>query len=339
MTSEQNQEGHEGQLREEAATWWAVMHGEDADRRQAEFDAWLNRGTYHRSAYNRIAEIHAIGKHLKDDPELAAPLPPTSPKRTVAKRLIPIALFASGILAGAWSYREISGRQSLPPIADASGSMQPFAKSTVQLLSTRVGEIRPINLEDGTLLILDTDSVARVSFRPDLRSVSLERGRARIRLAGDPRPFRLSAGQATVIASNGQFDIDRTSNRETKIIMISGSAQVTALDAGGSSLELGAGQAMTIAPGASGAPIVSQAADAWPTGSIDVDNMTLADLVRQANRYSTSPIVIADPAIGSLRISGHFRINDTASLANRLAALFDLSAQKTEMGGWVLQQK
>ena len=66
MTDGEQPETPDGQLREEAADWWAVMHGPEADARREEFEAWLDRGSYHRSTYNRMGEIHALGKHLKD---------------------------------------------------------------------------------------------------------------------------------------------------------------------------------------------------------------------------------------------------------------------------------
>src|SRR5690242_17972648 len=56
-----------GQLRQEAATWFARMRGPDADRYREAFDDWLARGALHRSAYNRIAETFSAGKTLKEE--------------------------------------------------------------------------------------------------------------------------------------------------------------------------------------------------------------------------------------------------------------------------------
>lgn len=54
-----------GRLRDEAAEWFAVMRGPDAEVRRAEFEAWLERQAIHREAYNRIAETFSLGKALK----------------------------------------------------------------------------------------------------------------------------------------------------------------------------------------------------------------------------------------------------------------------------------
>ena len=56
-----------GQLFEEAAGWFARMRGPDAEASREEFEAWLARGALHRSAYNRAAEVFAMGKLLEEE--------------------------------------------------------------------------------------------------------------------------------------------------------------------------------------------------------------------------------------------------------------------------------
>ena len=57
----------EDQLLQEAAAWFARMRGPDAEASRDEFEAWLARGALHRRAYNRAAEIFAMGKVLGDN--------------------------------------------------------------------------------------------------------------------------------------------------------------------------------------------------------------------------------------------------------------------------------
>src|SRR3546814_2384163 len=92
-----------GNLRDEAAEWFAIMRGPDADARREEFEAWLARGALHRTAYNKIAETFSIGKGLKedapDDAGSAAPSP-ASQKPGILKMAV-LALFlvvASAVL-------------------------------------------------------------------------------------------------------------------------------------------------------------------------------------------------------------------------------------------------
>jgi transmembrane sensor len=51
----------------------------------------------------------------------------------------------------------------------------------------------------------------------------------------------------------------------------------------------------------------------------------LADLVADANRYATKPLVLASPDLADLRLSGTFRIRDTRKLAENIGDLLGLA--------------
>lgn len=324
MTNGEQPEPQNGQLREEAATWWAVMHGPDAEVQREEFEAWLDRGSYHRSAYNRMGEIHALGKHLMDDPDLATSVDGPAPRsRLPRKYLLPVAIFASGLLVGSWSYRQATTQRLIPPVEDASSDTKPYQRIASQTFSTQIGEVRTIGLDDGTKITLDTDSLIAVSYRPDARLLRLQRGRARIAVGADQRPFKLLVGSRSVVASRATLDAEQRTQAITVVHMVTGDANI---GPGGEQpgIALAAGQTATIDPATPAVTPVAEPTSTWPTGTIDVDRMSLADLVTASNRYSKIQIVLASADLGALRVSGRFRINDTRALAQRLASLFDL---------------
>jgi len=247
MTNGEQPDTPNGQLREEAATWWAVMHGPEADSRREEFEAWLDRGSYHRSAYNRMGEIHALGKHLKDEPDLAAKAAsPRPPRRGPGKIVLPVTIFASGLLIGSWTYRQITAPRLLPPIQDVSASTVPYQRIAAQSLSTRIGEVRTVGLSDGTQVTLDTDSLVLVSFHPDARLLRLERGRARITVGADPRPFRVVADGTTLVASHATLDAARSGQVGVAVHILIGSATITGNEARGTPIALAAGQSARV---------------------------------------------------------------------------------------------
>jgi transmembrane sensor len=61
----------------------------------------------------------------------------------------------------------------------------------------------------------------------------------------------------------------------------------------------------------------------------EYDGVAVADLIDAANRSSAQPIRLAETAIGQRRVSGRFRLDDTALLAQRLALLFDLNVDRS----------
>ena len=60
----------------------------------------------------------------------------------------------------------------------------------------------------------------------------------------------------------------------------------------------------------------------------------LSEVIDQANRVNSNPIRLADPALGSLEVTGRFVVTDSASLARKLSAVFGLSAH--ESGGAII---
>jgi transmembrane sensor len=55
----------------------------------------------------------------------------------------------------------------------------------------------------------------------------------------------------------------------------------------------------------------------------------LSQVIAEANRGSAIPIRVADPAVGALKVSGRFRVDNPELTADRLAALFDLKIDRT----------
>ena len=60
-TSEPSGDENAHTLAGEGAQWFARMRAPDAEKRRAEFETWLGATPAHRSAYNRAAEIFAMG--------------------------------------------------------------------------------------------------------------------------------------------------------------------------------------------------------------------------------------------------------------------------------------
>ena len=56
--------------------------------------------------------------------------------------------------------------------------------------------------------------------------------------------------------------------------------------------------------------------------------MSLATIIAEANRYSTTLIRLSDPELGGRKVSGTFDVRDTERLVARIARLLDLSVKR-----------
>jgi transmembrane sensor len=328
--SEPGRDRPQGQLFEEAAGWFARMRGPDAEASRGEFEAWLARGALHRSAYNRAAEIFAMGKLLKDqDIDETRP----AERRTRKSMLAAGAVVAACLVAGVgWIglRQAVEVRSRNEPVAE---QRRDGARPLELTSQTRAGAAYRLN--DGSVVTLAAATQVRVDFTPQARRLVLQSGAGRFKVAHELRPFIVYAGGGSVTARGTVFDVALTSDRRVRVHLVEGVIEVAVsgpapqrrlqrLVAGQStSFEAQDPQSSTAQQSGS----LASSAHAAATVS-EFDGVRLSDLIDAANRNSQRPIRISG-TIGERRISGRFHIDDPELLANRIAALFDLVVDRS----------
>jgi len=220
--------------------------------------------------------------------------------------------------------------------------------------STALGERRVLTLSDGSRVSLDSNSEVTVRYSKNARELQLLRGQARFDVAHDfERPFSVLAGEKKVIATGTAFNIDVGGPRVI-VTLIEGHVVVVDMDkpVGGEStllipsprrysVELKAGQQLAALPHESAeiAPANIQRATAWTSGQLMFDNEPLASVVARVNRYSNTPIVIDDPKVGALRISGVFNTGDVSGFVDVVTHYLPVRATADDSGAIALKSK
>ncbi|GLK80332.1 FecR family protein [Methylopila turkensis] len=185
--------------------------------------------------------------------------------------------------------------------------------------ATRPGERLDVVLSDGTRLFLDGDSALDASFAPAARDVTLLRGRAWFDVTPDAaRPFIVHAGAIEARAVGAGFAVDRAGG---SVIVDQGSALVTAKV--GRPVSLAANQrAALAADGALEPPsaVNPDVALAWRRGLIVLDAAPLADVATELARLEPGRLLIPDPKLAALRLSGVFRADDPDAIVEAMRA-------------------
>lgn len=305
------------QERAEAAAWLARLRGPDRDAEiERGFRRWLQARPAHEQAFQQLTERLEIVERMK-----TRPLPHSW--RSQSPR--PKALRMSWLLAAACAIA-------------AFGAAFLLRESDV---STRVGEQRMLTLEDGTRVYLNTDTRLVVRYSDDLRGIELKSGEALFEVSKDPnRSFAVSAGSRQVQAIGTAFVVRRNDDELTvtllegkvRVVEPSGEAGVGSADparngfAAARQTPLSPGQRLTVTP-SGGSTVDEPALDkvtAWRRGQVAIDDLSLAEAVREMNRYSPVKLVVADAAAGNLRVGGFFRIGDSRGFASAVAATYHL---------------
>ena len=87
------------------------------------------------------------------------------------------------------------------------------------------------------------------------------------------------------------------------------------------------------------APANIQRVTAWTQGQLMFDNEALATVVARVNRYTTEPIIIVDPKVASMRISGVFNTGDVSGFVDIVTRYLPVTATETPSGQIELHAK
>jgi transmembrane sensor len=194
--------------------------------------------------------------------------------------------------------------------------------------------------------VLNTASRIQVAFDARVRRVHLLSGQAWFEVAkNQPRPFVVEAGDQRVTAHGTAFDVRLEDHNQVQVTLIEGRVSVDALkrDGAGPNIpvehqDLGPGDQLVVTPAR--APTKRKAdvakVTSWREGQIIFDDDTLATAVAEVNRYSSKKIVIADPRLASLRMSGVFIAGHSDSFVETVTGDFPIKVTQTANGQLLL---
>jgi transmembrane sensor len=310
---------------ETAAYWHGVFDdGEpDAGRREL-FETWLASDSAHRVAYASVERAWAgmasagVNERILAMRRVAL----AAPRHPRATRARPAAIAASiivvvGLVAGILLRDRLWGADSI------AGEF-----------ATQVGERSNIILTDGSTVVLNTDSRIRVAFDGQVRRVQLLAGQAWFEVAkNQPRPFVVEAGNRKVTAHGTAFDIRLEDHDQIQVTLIEGRVSVEALTSSGAGANIpvdhedllpGDQLIVTGTRPASKRKTDVAKATSWREGQIIFDDDTLGAAIAEINRYSAKKIVLADPRLASLRMSGVFIAGHSDSFVETVTGHFPI---------------
>jgi len=306
-----------------AAYWLARCDADPATAADPAFLAWLAQSETHAQAWARAQAVwRRAARDLKDDP-LADALrasalvvrPPIWPRAAAAAAIV--AVVGLGALGG-WRYW--AGREN-------PGADQLAATAALPRFVTGVGKRREVALSDGTRLALDSDTRVDVAFDDRARRLILVKGRAYIEVGHDAsRPFAVDAGDQTIVDRGTAFGV-RLDPDKIAVMLVEGEVAVGARGAA-PRYALQPGQRLVMQTGqpARVERFDPKTALAWRAGFVEFSDTPLSDAVAEMNRYGGRRLVVADPRVGAMKISGRFKLGDPDRFMRTVALLLPVRA-------------
>lgn len=347
-------------IAEEAAQLLVELQSPGADTR-AKLAAWLKTSPEHVEEFLAIAQLWDALPAVSEQPsieeliELASgdgnvvELGPVSQdtggeaKKDDAAAGVGLRRWGIGLAAAATiaAVVIVGAIQFLPPAPDPN------------TYTTAIGEQTSLPLPDGSLVTLNTQSTLRVAYSDQFRDIHLTAGEALFDVTKDPdRPFRVITERAVVTAVGTQFNVRNVAD-DVVVTVVEGIVDVEATTTTSS-----AGQVATAPPATNPPPVqparltvgqqarvaagevavVDTAVDratAWKERRLVFESLTLAEVIDEFNRYNDPPLLIDDPTLRELPISGVFRANDRASFVEFLDTM-NLAQSQTRADGTIV---
>jgi transmembrane sensor len=325
-----------------AAVWLSLRDRGMTESETAEFMRWLQQSPKHAEVFaeldavwrdfNRVAALRPAAS--PPEPELLAPRSPARAKRRWATARRSLAAAAAVLLA--WV-----GWESF-------SAARPTAE-------TDVGAFQKLDLPDGSVVQLNTDSAIKVHYSDHERRIELLRGEAHFDVAKNPaRPFIVAANHVAVRAVGTAFNV-RLRDDAVDVLVTEGKVQVndavkgtsllpTVADQSGPPL-LARGESVRVKLSAenekAAPPVVAisevaavemQRALAWQERRLEFEDLPLSEVVAEFNRYNRTKLIIADPALNAKRFSGTFRADAYEPFVRLLEENFGIAGEHTGQG-------
>jgi transmembrane sensor len=335
----------------EASSWFIEFRsGDMTNATRARFDDWLRRSPEHIQAYLEIAA--AWSELPTADPEARIAIPELLVRaRAVAEEnVIPLSPLAQRVSRPRASKWTLPLAASVACLVFAIASFW-FFISGRNTYSTGIGQQRTVMLADGSTIVLNALTSIRIRVTRQIREVDLIQGQALFHDVQDKkRPFIVRSDGTIIRAIGTQFDVYNRSE-QTVVTVVEGEV---AVDQAGSSpfafnhpfsvgaephytapklapLLLSAGEQVVATTRRIAKPEHAnvQAVTAWVERRLIFDDTPLEKVAAQFNLYSARPLVIADPALRSIGISGVYSSADPVALIDFLRAQPSLTVTET----------
>lgn len=210
-------------------------------------------------------------------------------------------------------------------------------------ITTSLGELRDIDLPDGSHVALNANSRLQIRYYPRRRETVLDKGEAFFKVGADAgRPFTVDSGTSQVRVVGTAFNV-RATPPEFVVQVQDGRVEVRSKALPESPvLALGPGAGIAIDP-ASGQhrdlPVVPDSIAEWRTGQIYFKRAPLHQVADELSRYLGKPVEVDDTALQTLLVSGLLALKEPERFLQALPSVVNVRVQRRAKGGWLISPR
>lgn len=281
---------------------------------QAEFQAWLDADPSHAQAFAKAqaawggAPVHSAAVALN------APRKPSAWRR-IKPHWKPLAT-AAVLLLGLFSFSNLPVRLQADHL-------------------TVVGERQRLQLDDGSKVLLNTNSAFSSTIDEHQRIARLYQGEAFFEVAANRGlPLQIDAGPVRASVSDTAFAV-RYLNGEAQVQVQRGDVDLSTTF-GNNRVRLSAGESIRVGPKGFGQPAKLDATKelAWVQGRLVFENCPMSEVLTELRRYYPGWIVNTNEQLASVAVTGNYRLDQPLDVVRSLAHI--TSAKLSEFPALVI---
>jgi transmembrane sensor len=326
------------QIYDQASLWVAKLDRELSIEERREFQQWLHQHKAHRTTFIELARLWDKMDSLA---RLADLFQAPAPVKTKKYSYLAVAASVLLLIVSTLSLSNSENRTKLYSILNTNAA----ATSSNAIYETALGEHSTINLSDGSVLILNTNSRVHVKYTAEQRLFLLERGEINIEVAHNKsRPLSVVAGDKIVQAVGTAFNVRIQNDKEVELLVTDGKVLIAEQQTSqpiesikpkrlnANSMSLTKGEKIVL--GAAREKITKiidsdiNAELSWRQGNIIFRGETLEQALAEVSRYTAVEFEISDNNIKHQRIAGLFKAGDVNGLLQTLDQNFNIHNER-----------
>jgi transmembrane sensor len=315
-----------------AAEWMVrISAGKLSDQDQRSLEIWLAQKPENKAALEKARQLWSLSAQLRNSAtarSLLASAESPSPSqrvfthRTFGRYLATAAAAAAAIVVIFSGLPRIEQFLSSPKVLRNGGA------------ATSRGENANYTLADGSRLTLSAATTVRIAFNDKERIVFLTGGEGFFDVKHNPdRPFIVIAGKRRVVVAGTKFNVDYLPDQsDMAVAVVEGLVNVTYPTARAGNQTIPIKQDAVIQFPANGSavrrPISPARASAWREGKLYFDDAPLSEVLASVNRYSSKPLMVSNPEMQKLTVTGMFRAGDLKAVLMSLNDLYGVKSKE-----------
>lgn len=298
---------------QQAAEWYALLQDErvaDSDRER--WRRWFDADSDHRAAWRYVEQVGRHFAPLQQSGREAADTALSSARGVTRRQALrslvlvgAVGLLGAGVLREAGAVRHLRAWR-----AD---------------YRTAIGEVRALQLVDGSRLWLNTATAVDVDFSAAMRRLLLLDGELLVETARDVRPLVVESREGRMSALDTLFSV-RQQPGFTDLAVYDGAVEVRNES---EARVVQAGEQVRFDATTIGVPQLAQRArQLWSRGLLLAEEIPLRELLAELGRYRRGYLAAA-PEVAELRVMGTFPLDDPEQVFALLEQALPVRVRRT----------